>query len=279
MASHNAKDPIRHEAHILRQLCSLDEWRGKLVHLALERHFIPTLKQGTLISCSDLTKQTLDLAQKQFQFSEQRKYKEAGLTKTAAGDYFLALREHEYEMPVHQADLNAVFEQIRQCYRVLYSQTKFLSFLQSGDWYSAEPFLGFKFNGATINARLDLVIGYSNTKLCIIDWKIGSSKTSDYSQQLRLYAFAALQKWPRYKVEDLLLVEANLLQGKLVKHTVDATQLLKIEDFIYRSLLNVRALTSERKYSLEHLEDYEYANSPLSCEYCNFEQLCMRLAS
>lgn len=279
MASHNAKDPNRREAHLLRQLCSLSEWRGNLVHFAMERYFIPALEQGILISCNELTEQTIVLSQKQFQFSEQRKYKEVGLTKTAAGDNFLALRDHEYGVPVHQADIDAVVEKIRQCYQFLYSQTKFLRFLQGGDWYCAELFLPFKFNRATIAAKLDLAMGYSSTKLCIIDWKIGSSQTSDYSQQLRLYALAAIQKWQRYKVEDLLLVEANLLQGKLIKHSISAKQMLKFEDFIYRSLLDIRALTADHKYNLEDLGDYEYANSPQSCEYCKFERLCMGLSS
>jgi hypothetical protein len=280
MASHNARDPDRREAHMLRQLRSLDEWRGHVVHLAMERYFIPALKRGRLITCEELTSQTLALAEKQFRFSEQGRYKESGLTKTAAGDDFLALREHEYCIEIDQADLDRIFEQIRQCYLYLYAREKFLSFLRKGDWYSTEPTLNFRVAGFSVVARLDLVMGYaSGSKLLIVDWKIGDSQTSDYSQQLRLYAMAALHRWPNYRVENLCLVEANLLQDKFQKHVVNEDELLKMEDFVYRSCSDIEALIAGNGYDPEDLENYGYAHSPMSCEFCKYQRLCVRLSS
>ncbi|GAB1545303.1 hypothetical protein NUACC21_79790 [Scytonema sp. NUACC21] len=279
MASHNAKDPIRREAFILKQLSSLDEWRGSLVHRAIEKYLIPSLQERKLISESDLTEKTITLAKKQFDFSEQQTYKDASFKKKDAGDSFLALREHEYGISIPQIDIDNFYEDIRQCYKFLYSHTKFLRFLLDGDSYIAEPLINFKFNGCTLVAKLDLVMSYSSSKLCIIDWKISRSQTSDYSKQLNFYALAALNKWRSYKVGDLFLVEANLLQGKLVKHFVRGENLLQIEDLIYRSLLDIRALTGDHKYNLDNLDDYEYANSPMSCEYCKFEKMCVRFSS
>jgi hypothetical protein len=195
MASHNAKDPDRREAHVLRQLRTLEEWRGHLVHLAMERFFVPSLKRGDPITVDALTSQTLSLGARQFRFSEQGKYKDGGLTKKGVGDDFLALREHEYGIPVGQTKLTNLFEEIKQCYRFLYSQEKFLNFLLGGSWYSTESSLNFRINGFTVVGQLDLVMGYaSGSKLLIVDWKVGRSETSDYSQQLRLYALAALHR-------------------------------------------------------------------------------------
>ena len=280
MASHNARDPDRREAHTLRQLRGLAEWRGHLVHLALERYFIPALKQRRLITKEELTSRTVDLAKRQFRFSKQGKYKEIGVTKTAAGDDFLALREHEYGIAIEEGELDKLFEEVNQCYVFLYAQEKFLSFLGRGKWYATEPTLNFRVSGFLVAARLDLVMAYaSGSRLLIVDWKIGDSQTSDYSRQLRLYALAALHRWPNYRVENLTLVEANLLRGKFTKHLINEAELLKMEDFIYRSCSDIGALLDGHGFELEDLENSGYANSPMSCEFCKFQRLCMRLAS
>jgi hypothetical protein len=277
MAWHNAKDPDRREAYLLSQLRGLEEWQGHLVHLAIEKYFVPALQRGVLLSRGELMMETLALAREQWRFSERGDYKKDGVTKTDSDGKFLALREHEYGIPVGEAEFNAVIGKIEKCYDYLYSNEKLLSFLQSGNWHSTEPMLIFHVDGVPVVARLDLVVGYGNSKLCIIDWKIGESLTSDYSIQLRLYAYAALQKWPRYRAEDITLVEVNLLQGKIIKHKFDKDEVLKVEDFIYRSISEIKALTNGRSYEDQNLEDYGYARSPLSCQFCKFERLCVRL--
>jgi hypothetical protein len=123
-------------------------------------------------------------------------------------------------------------------------------------------------------------MGYaSNSRLLIVDWKIGDSHTSDYSQQLRLYAMAALNRWSTYRVENVRLVEANILQDHFAQHAVNESELLKMEDFIYRSCSDIEALLAGHGYDPDDLEDYGYAQSPMSCEYCKYQRLCMRLAS
>lgn len=279
MAWHNAKDPRRREAYLLSQLKGIEEWRGHVVHLALETFFVPSLEKHSLISCAVLTNETLRLAEEQFRFSERGDYKKDGVTKSANKLNHLALREHEYGIPISNNNVSETYEQIRQCYEFLYSQEKFLNFLQGGEWYSAEPNLLFKFNGQNCVAKLDLVLKYNHSKLCIIDWKIGESLTSDYSRQLQFYALAALQKWSGFKASDLLLVEANLLQGKIETHRIDENRLLNMEDFIYRSLSDINALLGDQTYPEQDINDFAYANSPGSCHFCKFERLCVRLSN
>lgn len=279
MAWHNSRDPDRLEAHLLKQLRSLDQWQGNVIHQGLEYFFAPSLKRRPLITCDELIQRTCSLAREQFRFSENRQYKQDGATKSGAGRTFLALREHEYGMPTSEANVEAVCDAIRQSYRFLYSQERFMSFLQSGHWYEPEGLLNVSVNGVSISAKLDLAMGYGKTKLAIVDWKMGESRTADYSRQLRSYALVALKRWPRYSVSDLLLVEANLLQGKLTKHRVGPEELTEIQDFIYISWAAIQALAGDHKYDGQHIDDFSYANSPFSCEYCNFERLCVRLSS
>lgn len=280
MASHNAKDPIRREAFILKQLSSIDEWRGSLVHRAIELYLSKSLQQGKIISQKELVEKTIDLAQRQFDFSRKQIYNEPGFKKKDAGDNFLALRDIEYGIPIPQKNIDNLYKDIQQCYEHLYSHTRFLKFLQSGYQYFPEYLIPIKFNDCSLVAKLDLVMFYeSGDKLCIIDWKTSRSQTSDYSKQLYFYAFVALKKWRKYNAKDLLLVEANILQGEIKKHSISEGNLLQIEDFIYRSILDIQALTGDHKYNIDNLEDYGYANSSLSCQYCKFQRLCVRFSS
>ncbi len=264
---------------MLKQLRGLDQWQGNVVHEGLEYFLVPTLKPGPTVTCDELIERTCNLAREQFRFSEEKLYKQDGTTKSGSGRAFLALREHEYGIPVRETALQRVFESITQCYQFLYSQERFMTFLRSGNWYEPEGLLKVLVDGVSVSAKLDLVIGYGKNKLCIVDWKIGESQTADYSRQLRIYALVALKRWPRYRVSDLLLVEVNLLQGKLTKHSVNQGALNEIQDFIYASWGAIRTLTGDHKYQSQQIIDYAYANSPFSCEYCNFEKLCVRLSS
>ena len=286
MAHHNAKkDPIRREAHLVKQVSSLEEWRGKLVHLALEKYFVSSLQMGNIITCEELTQKTLLLAKRQIEFSQQRKYRKDGITKTKAGDSFLALRIHEPESNFDEQQVEGILEDVRQCYRNLYASKKFIYFLtDTANWYETEFRLSFKFDGVNIAAQPDLIVGYNDSneeaKLCVIDWKVGRSQTSDYSKQLNLYGLSVINnyKWSEYQIEDVLLVEANLLLNKFDGRFLKKSQELEIEDFLYRSIYDIEAVTGNRKYNLDDLEDYDYANSPLSCKYCKFEQLCRSVA-
>ena len=281
MASHNAKDLDRREAHLLKQLSGMAEWRGKLVHHAMQHFFVPGLKQGVVLSQQRLVDQTVALAREQYSFSEKRRYKENGLTKTAAGASFLALREHEYDVPIQPGQVEEVLEAVRKCYAFLYSKAEFLDGLRRAAWYCPELNIPFRIGDDAVRAMLDLAMGGRNgsSKITIVDWKIGNSETSDYARQLRVYALAALSRWNDRRVEDLTLVEANLLQGKVIVHPVTEQELLDIEDFIYRSVSEMRRVADNPQYAPEDFENYDVARSPLSCEHCRFLRLCLRLSA
>ena len=295
MAHHNAKDPLRREAYLASQLSSIAAWKGKLVHSALETYFIPSLQRGNLISNDELTQKTLTLAQQQFKFSQQKQYRQAGVTKTKAAGKYLALKIHETENIAHLNIVETVFDEIQQCYQNLYNHHKFISFLvNKADWYETEFRLSFKQNGVTIVGQPDVLIGYSNSsndilaegntdkalhQICIIDWKTGKNPNSDYSTQLYLYALSVVnsRKWSDYDLSDLLLVEASLYQNKFNKLSIDNLQKTEIENFINSSISNIEAVTEDRKYNLSKLKNYSYTQNPSYCQYCNFESICKNL--
>ena len=166
MAHHNAKDVTRREAYLVSQLSSLDAWKGKLVHLALERYFVSSLQQGNLISCEDLIQKTLVLGRQQLEFARQRKYRETGITKTRVGDKYLALKIHEAEDNFWTDKIDKVFDEVRQCYQNLYNYHELIDFLTNkADWCETEFRLSFKLNGVNIVGEPDLLVGYGDRTL------------------------------------------------------------------------------------------------------------------
>ena len=295
MAHHNAKDPLRREAYLASQLSSVAAWKGKLVHSALETYFVPSLQQNNLISNEELTQKTLALGEQQFEFSQQKQYRQAGVTKTKAAGKYLALKIHERNVDESDA-VERVFDEIGQCYQNLYNNQKFIDFLlDRADWYETEFRLSFKHNGVTIVGQPDVLVGYSNSlegaiasecdtdkplhKICIIDWKTGKNPNSDYSTQLYIYALSVTNshRWSDYNLSDLLLVEASLYQNKFNKLSIDRLQKTKIENFINSSISNIEAVTDDHKYNLSKLKNYSYTENPAYCQYCNFESICKKL--
>ena len=234
----NANIENRNDIDVLRQLTGLEEWQGNLIHFALHRFLIPVLRnEKRFIPEEELLNQTLDLMQKQYDFSAHKRYREYGMTRWTGGETYLALREHEFDIAVTQEDLKRIADTIRQCYAYLYANSELVRFLRQGSWFSSEKSIAFDREGVSVKTKLDLVVGYFadyQPKMAVIDWKVGRSQTSNYSAQLRLYAIAALVQWPKYSMNNLTLMEINLLQGYVLEHPFDGERRVAMEDTIYR---------------------------------------------
>lgn len=278
IASHNAKDPLRHEAYLLKQLQSLSTWQGSIVHKVLATAFLSDVRAGRAIDPVALSATAHDLARKQFAFSAARRYREPGQTKGAAGDEYCALYEHEYGENISPERLELVLTTITRCFEHLASQEAFLGQLAAGSAHLAELPLNFTLAGATIAATLDLVYQGANGQLVVVDWKVAGSETSDYSWQLLVYALAVVRcgRWSAVEAEAIELYEANLLRNQVHRHPVSAERLQEAEDFIYRSLVEREALVSRDRFDDLDLDEFEVAERPGTCYHCNFASLCLR---
>jgi len=279
MAAHNAIDERRREAHILAQLKNLSEWRGNLADKGIEHFVIPALENGIQIDFEHATQQTIELAYRQLAFSKARKYREPGITKSDIGDEFCALSRHEYGQDFSSEELEALFLDIACCFENLEQQTDFIEYLKQGKRYGTQKILSFYLDEVRIIAWLDLLFFREAGQLTIVDWKAGMSETSDYRPQLLVYALAAVEGWPKAQPGNLEIYEANIMKNEIRRHHVTEQDLLGIEDFIYSSICEIRSVTQDKKYQHQHVEDYEFANSPDTCMYCSFRKLCLEVLS
>jgi PD-(D/E)XK nuclease superfamily len=278
MASHNARDPLRREAYVLKQLQHLSAWQGSLVHKVLATTFLDDLRAARPVNAPALAAAAQDVAQRQLAFSAARRYRQPGQTKRAAGDAYCALSEHELGWEITAEALRGVHATITRCFENLAAQTTFLARLYAGVEHVAEYPLSFRLNDATVAATPDLVFLRVDGQPTVVDWKVTESETNDYSRQVLIYALAVARcgHWPRVSTEAIELYEVNLLKNRIRQHPVTAERLDATEDFIYRSIMELETLVGDGRFGDLDLDEFEVAERPATCSHCNFRLLCIR---
>lgn len=278
VASHSSHDACRHEAFILKQLQHVSAWRGSLVHQVLSTHFLARIQARQPLDSAALTASAYELMEQQFAFSAARRYREPGMTKSAAGEAYCALYEHERGIEITPQDLDRVRTEIAGSLEYLASQSAFLGCLYTGHGHLTEIPLFFVLNGNTVAATIDLLFFNADGRPAVVDWKIAASETSDYQRQLLLYALAVARcgRWPRIQAEDVSLYEANLLKNVITTHTPTTNRLEEVEDWVYGSMVDVEALVGAGRFETLSLDDLDVAERPNTCAHCNFAPLCLQ---
>lgn len=277
-AWHNAKDPLRREAFVLKQLKTIELWRGSLVHRGIERFVVPAMEAGVAVDWGSAADQTVDMARRQFRFSAERKYRQKGLSKAAAGDDYCALLPHERGEAVGDGELAEVEGVVRTAYANLAQIGEFWAGVRGVRRFFAELPLVTDYEGAKVEGHVDLMYFRGFGRPTIVDWKLyEGSGGSDAAHQTALYAWL-LCRMPNWRVTDptqVELLEVQLLgDARLIRHRCDAATLELMEDRLYRGIDDVRSLTGGLAYADVGVEDFGYAASPGTCAFCPFRRLC-----
>lgn len=275
VASSTAADPVRREAYCLKQLQTIANWQGSLVHRTLADRLPGILERGGAVDAVALTAHAEALAYRQFAFSSARRYRRE--TKRATGDAYCALVDHESGDPAASSRLVPALQVAERCFRYLAAQGDFLRHLAAGYRCRSELRLHFGVDEASIQAVLDLLVERGDGTLTIVDWKIAAGESGDYRQQLLLYALAVLRsgRWPTIDAAQIEIYEANLLRGTIRRHAVTAPEIGDMEDFVFRSASSMAAALGDGGFAALRLGDLAIAANPNTCAYCRFRQLCL----
>ena len=278
MASHNAKDADRKEAHLLKQLQHTPQWQGSIIHKVLELYFVPALLAKKSINVPFLLQAAREMAQRQFQFSQTAMYRGSDLTKTAAGNDYCVLFDHEYEhqiTPSMLSDVDAVFE---VCFTNLSQQSDLLSYLAQGRNYEVECLYKFNMEDAQVQAKIDLLFWRDDTHPVVVDWKVSASDTSNYKRQLAVYALAVINNFKKRAIpaENIDLIEVNLLENKVRHHSFSTAELEEAEAFVYNSISDMQALRGNEDFKGQDIDAFEITENGTTCLHCNFFRLCAR---
>ncbi len=282
IAAHaTATEDWRREAFILRQVKTLELWRGTIIHEGIEKFLIPALRCGGTVPWDEIIARTLQRAHDQFSFSAQRRYREPGMVKGKCPD-FCALAPHEAAKAVSSEDFANVCLTVRTAFERLSSLTQLWERFGPHHYWEAEVPLSVKFHDVSIKVQIDVLLERSPHQLTIIDWKsydVGGD--SDARLQTALYAWAVWRSRRHHlrRPEDIELIECQVQDGTIIEHECSREVFDDLEDYIYRSIQRIFSLTQSKKLGEVRLEDFAFTDNPNNCEHCTVRPVCIAMLS
>ena len=269
----------RRDAFILRQLKTLELWRGAIIHEGIENYLIPALRSGATVPWDEITARTLQRAHDQFSFSAQRRFREPGMVKGKCPD-FCALAPHDAGETISSEDFDNVCHEIKKAFERLSSLAQLWERFGAQRYWEPEVSLSVKFHDVSIKVQIDVLLERSPHELTIIDWKsydVGGD--SDARLQTALYAWAVWRskQYHLRRPEDIELLECQVLDGTLIEHECSREIFDELEDYIYRSVQRIFSLCQSKKLAEAKLEDFAFTDNANNCEHCTVRPLCIAM--
>jgi hypothetical protein len=281
-AHHSLKEPWRREAFILRQMKTLELWRGSVIHEGIQHYVVPALRKGDALDWDMLTEQTIQRAKAQLAFSERKRYREPGIAKSKHED-FCALIPHETGMGVSAAEFDVVCSEISMAFQRLASMSDLWHILLGRKDCEAEKQIWVEFDDVKIMVQIDLLFERSIGHPTIIDWKsYETGGDTDARLQTALYGWALWKSelfGSLHRAENIELLECQVQSGVVIKHECSLEVFDELEDYLYRSLNRIFSLCRSKKLTDVRLQDFAFTDNPNNCEYCTFRQLCIERTS
>ena len=282
-AWHNGRDPLRREAFILKQLKTLDLWRGSVVHTAIQNLVVPHWQNRTPLDWNLIVKEARAIAERQYAFSRAMRYRDGSISKSKAGDDYCALTIHERPDGTTEQQVKDTIDGIETALLNLSEMSDLLKYVQGRPKYFSELSVPVSYHGANITGQIDLMFFRGYNQPTIIDWKCyDSAAGSDASLQTALYAWLLCKnpKWSITEPETVELVEVRLGRAPAVmRHRFNADRFVELEDRIFQSVEEIQALCGDASFANTDLADFEFANSANSCAFCTFRNLCQEAGS
>jgi PD-(D/E)XK nuclease superfamily protein len=276
-AWHNARDPLRREAYVLKQLKTLELWQGQLVHRAIEKWVIPALQNKGAADWDGAVADAIVMAERQLAFSAARRYRDRALTKSVVADDFCALLVHEFGQGISEAEFQTVKSVVERALRNLADLEGFWREARNRGQYFAELPLRTSYEGSSVEGHVDLMFFRGPGRPTIVDWKVSEAGGTDARVQTSVYAWL-LSRSPIWRVSDPVeveLLEVRLLDREVIKHRLSEADFADLEDRLYCGISDMKELIGEGGYTEIDLAEFAYANSPGTCALCPFRRLCL----
>jgi CRISPR/Cas system-associated exonuclease Cas4 (RecB family) len=256
------------QIYILKQLQNRYMWAGAKVHDCIN-HTLTNLQRGiSVLDVDQIVDITLNQMREEFRSSREKRY----LTHPKT----CALFEHEYEVPISDADWKKTADNMELCLRNFYTSETFsmLKELPKQMWLGVEDFSSFHLNNTKIWAVLDCSFRNDDAGITIIDWKTGRSMSNNVSMQLSCYAMYAMEKWG-VDPEKVKLIEYNLLANQGSEFNVSATEIKNTKAYIAGSIADMQSLLVDIAENLPKGEDsFQKVEDERIRGGCNFRKIC-----
>ncbi|UYQ93802.1 PD-(D/E)XK nuclease family protein [Chitinophaga horti] len=292
LADYHFTHPIRRKAFELAQSKNLKMWQGSLIDYAFSDKLIAIYQRKQRPDFNALADEMLDIARRQFAFSEQQLYRDKGMTKSKAGEAFQVLDIHESGAPYTESDVETIYSTLRQIiiqipeYPSPEMGKSLHEYLSSSNYLQPNiNYWHYQFGEVRLKPQIDLV-RYSGKSIHVIDWKVSDSYSSDYSNQLYLAGIVAYHNikkdaekkgWGLPARGDVSLFEINLMNGNIKEHAFTRESTAGALDHVYRFRNEQEQLSSDKKWNELNIEDYETTDKRETCVFCKFKSLCIHL--
>lgn len=289
--SHHFTNPLRRKAHELKKSKSLLMWRGSVVDKIMELEIMPRIKDKQPVDYSEIAVMAVELAERQFKFSEDKLYRVKENSESKVGADYCILDVHDTNVAYTENDLAKVYSSIKE---IIHSIP--LIAMPDGsllvDFLARASFIipnlkgwHFEFENVRISPQLDLFMFVDN-KAIVLDWKVSESDVSDYSRQLVIGGITVLDTYRRKSSEgkgrklsfnDIRLIEVNLLKQSAKEHSFNKQVADECIDYIYLNSDDVEMLTDGKSFDQLNIEDFPITDKEGTCMFCKFRSLCTKI--
>jgi CRISPR/Cas system-associated exonuclease Cas4 (RecB family) len=243
-------------------------WAGAMVHDCI-KHSLTNLRRGiSVLDVDQIIDITLNQMREEFRSSREKRYHIKPKT--------CALFEHEYEVPISDADWKKTADNMELCLRNFYASETFnmLKELPQRRWLEVEDFSSFSLNNTKIWAVLDCSFRNEDGGITIIDWKTGRSMSEDVSMQLSCYAMYAMEKWG-IDPENVKLIEYNLLADQGSEFSVTGDDIENTKKYIAGSIADMQSLLVDVGENVPKEEGaFQQVEDERVKDRCNFKKVC-----
>jgi PD-(D/E)XK nuclease superfamily protein len=258
-------DPLVRRLYVLKKLGTRQMWAGRLVHETIERALL-AMRDGHALSEVALIEDTVRQMRLEWRGSRDGIYREQPKRT--------GLFEHEYAVPIRDAEWQALRDHIVRCLRNFHRLPLLEDIKRTPPerWSFIEDLGSFAFEGTRLFSAPDF--GYWNQadRLQLVDWKTGGNGEGA-SLQLGGYAMYALEVL-HVELARVDLLEVNLREGKVTAHPWDEVSLDRVREHIRLSVRSMKAYLKDPERNLAEESNFEKTEEMRICRWCNFRAVC-----
>lgn len=275
-----AKDLLRREAFYLKQLKTIDAWRGIIVDEVISDKIIPSVSSGSTTSLAESIREARRRFDLQLSFARTRKWREPGVRKSGEADYTV-LWELETEQDTREP-LEKAWSEIEEALSNFYAMTELWDLFLPATHLVPQEQLRFRQYDNYITCKPDLLILYKDADPILVDWKVHRYGIKDYRQQLALYALALTRSTlpKKYPMElagvsptDVRLREVQLLTKHIYTYDLVESEINGIKSVIGTSSRQMDLTIADESDDFTYLDvaTTEFAEK---CQKCPFRSIC-----
>lgn len=276
----STKEPIRKEAFYLKQLKTIDAWRGIIADKIISEKIIPSYGKDTTISLEESLGEARQCFDNELAFARERKWRKDGVKKSDA-DY-AALWEFETQNDLEKL-LEKAWSEIETALTNFYQMTEIWDLFESAAKLIPQEQLGFYQQDFYVICKPDLIILFRDEDPILVDWKVHRYGVKEYRQQLALYALALTESKTfkkKYPIElagvfpeDIRLKEVQLLTEDIYPYDLVDSEITEIKNIISTSSRKMKLIIDDED------KDFTYLDVPITefaekCQKCPFQTIC-----